>query len=296
MSNALEVRGGMLAQIGHAKAALAEVETIEDALRIAGFAESVRYAARQAEAGIRVQNAAAEVRLRAERRAGELLASMDTAQGARTDLGTSSNDEKKLDAIERAGIKVPTAYRYEQVARVPEPVFEEHLAAKVEAGEEITTSGLLTVARLGYHTSSATDQWETPPELYALLDTEFGFGLDVCALPENAKCERFFGPDDDGLAQEWAGVCWMNPPYGSEIAAWVGKAHAAAAAGATVVCLVPARTDTAWWWDHCRHGQVRFLRGRLKFGGGTMGAPFPSALVIFGLPASVIWWDKWPTG
>lgn len=129
--------------------------------------------------------------------------------------------------------------------------------------------------------SSATDLWATPQDFFDKLDDEFGFTLDVCASPENAKCDRYFTKADDGLTQEWTGVCWMNPPYGREIGHWMRKALESSATGATVVCLVPARTDTAWWHDCAMRGEVRFIRGRLKFGGHTNSAPFPCAVVIF---------------
>lgn len=129
--------------------------------------------------------------------------------------------------------------------------------------------------------SSATDQWETPQAFFDALDAEFHFDVDVCALPDNAKCAAFYTPDLDGLSQEWTGTCWMNPPYGRQIGAWVKKAYESAKNGATVVCLLPARTDTAWWHDYCMRGVVRFVRGRLKFGGAQNSAPFPSAVVIF---------------
>jgi len=133
--------------------------------------------------------------------------------------------------------------------------------------------------------SSATDDWGTPQDLFDRLDNEFGFQLDVCASDENHKCSKYFTPADNGLAQDWSGICWMNPPYGRTIKEWMRKAYWASISGATVVCLVPARTDTAWWHDYAMLGEVRFLRGRVKFttsGGGVQGsAPFPSALVIF---------------
>jgi phage N-6-adenine-methyltransferase len=132
------------------------------------------------------------------------------------------------------------------------------------------------------HFSSATDLWSTPQWLFDLLDAEFGFETDVCALAQNAKCQRYFTPTTDGLAQEWSGTCWMNPPYGRAIERWVRKAHQSSLAGATVVCLLPARTDTNWWHGHVAHAaEVRFLRGRLRFGGAKSGAPFPSAVVVF---------------
>jgi len=130
--------------------------------------------------------------------------------------------------------------------------------------------------------SSKTDLWETPQDFFNRMDAEFGFELDVCARPENAKCDSYFTPEIDGLTQEWLGVCWMNPPYGRDIGKWIKKAYESAQAnGATVVCLVPARTDTKWWHDYCMKAEYRLLRGRLKFGGHTNSAPFPSAVVIF---------------
>ena len=143
--------------------------------------------------------------------------------------------------------------------------------------------------------TSESGDWETPQALFDVLHAEFGFDLDVCATKETAKCSRFFSPKDNGLTQEWRGVCWMNPPYGDEIAEWVGKAHQSAADGATVVCLVPARTDTAWWWNHCRFGEIRFLPGRLRFGESTTGAPFPSAVIVFPCRKPTVlpeaWWE-----
>lgn len=120
--------------------------------------------------------------------------------------------------------------------------------------------------------SSKTDLWGTPQDLFDELDAEFHFDLDVCALPENAKCERYYTPEQDGLVQEWAGTCWCNPPYGRQIGKWVKKASEC---GTTVVMLVPARTDTKWFHDYIYgKAEVRFLRGRLHFvsaGGGCDG-------------------------
>ena len=134
----------------------------------------------------------------------------------------------------------------------------------------------------GLHFSSNTDIWSTPQDFFDKLNEEFGFDLDVCALPENAKCDKFFTPEVDGLAQTWEGVVWMNPPYGREIKKWVKKAYESALSGALVICLVPARTDTEWWHSYVNFAaEVRFVKGRLKFGGSTNSAPFPSAVVIF---------------
>ena len=130
--------------------------------------------------------------------------------------------------------------------------------------------------------SSATDIWETPQNFFDLLDSEFKFDVDVCALPENAKCRNYYTPEMDGLRQKWEGVCWCNPPYGRKIGEWVKKANGSAEAGATVVMLLPARTDTKWFHEYIyRRAEIRFVRGRLKFGGSKNSAPFPSMVVIF---------------
>lgn len=130
--------------------------------------------------------------------------------------------------------------------------------------------------------SSKTAIWETPQDFFDNLNMEFKFKTDVCALPENAKCDTYFTPEQDGLTQEWKGACWMNPPYGREISKWVKKAYESALGGATVVCLLPSRTDTKWWHDYVMQSRdIRFIKGRLKFGGCKNSAPFPSVVVVF---------------
>lgn len=135
--------------------------------------------------------------------------------------------------------------------------------------------------KMGVHFSSATEMWSTPDDFFKKYDSVYGFQTDVCATQENAKCARFFTEQQDGLAQEWSGICWMNPPYGRTIKAWMHKAYKSSLNGATVVCLVPARTDTAWWHEYAIKGDIEFIRGRLKFGGHKNSAPFPSAIVVF---------------
>lgn len=127
--------------------------------------------------------------------------------------------------------------------------------------------------------SSKTDLWETPQDFFDNLNREFGFEVDVCALSSNAKCKKFFSPSDDGLVQEWKGVCWCNPPYGREIGKWVKKAYES---NATTVLLLPARTDTKWFHDYIYgKAEIRFIKGRLKFGDSKNAAPFPSMIVVF---------------
>ena len=131
--------------------------------------------------------------------------------------------------------------------------------------------------------SSKEQTWETPIKFFDKVNEEFKFDIDVCAVPKTAKCSNYYTPEIDALKQEWKGVCWMNPPYGREIGKWIEKAYNESAKGATVVCLIPARTDTKYWHEFIfpYASEIRFIKGRLKFGNSDNSAPFPSALVIF---------------
>lgn len=127
--------------------------------------------------------------------------------------------------------------------------------------------------------SSKSEVWETPQDFFDRLNAAWNFETDLCALPENAKCKKFYTPEQDGLLQEWAGVCWCNPPYGRQVGQWVEKA---AKSKATVVMLLPARTDTKWFHEWVLpFGEIEFIKGRLKFGGAVSPAPFPSMIVVF---------------
>jgi phage N-6-adenine-methyltransferase len=130
--------------------------------------------------------------------------------------------------------------------------------------------------------SSKTDLWATPQSYFDEVNKEFGFDLDVCALPDNAKCKNYFTPEINGLSQEWIGRVWMNPPYGREIGKWVQKAYESSQKGTLVACLLPARTDTLWFHNYIYgKAEIRFIKGRLKFGDAKDSAPFPSMLVIY---------------
>ena len=132
------------------------------------------------------------------------------------------------------------------------------------------------------HFSSKKNDWETPQDFFDKYDKMYGFELDVCASEYNKKCDNYFDIEQDGLEQNWGEkICWMNPPYGREIGKWVKKAFEESKKGATVVCLLPSRTDTRWFHDYCINGDIEFIRGRLKFVGAKNAAPFPSMIVVF---------------
>lgn len=135
----------------------------------------------------------------------------------------------------------------------------------------------------GLYTSARSD-WETPAQLFTELDAEFHFDVDLCADDHNAKVKTALKVHDlwSALAHQWHGTGWLNPPYGRQIGRWVAKAYESAQQGATVVCLLPSRTDTAWWHDYMmKADEIHFIRGRLKFSGAKWNAPFPSAIVVF---------------
>ena len=141
------------------------------------------------------------------------------------------------------------------------------------------------------HFKSGNKEWETPESLFWPLKKEFNIVLDTCATEANTKCNAWIDRKMNALSASWSTMLanigpdkagWMNPPYGREIDKWVRKAHEESLKGATIIALLPARTDTSWFHNyiHNKH-EVRFLKGRIKFVGAKDSAPFPSMIVIF---------------
>lgn len=152
-----------------------------------------------------------------------------------------------------------------------------------------STSNFFTAS--GAALTSNDDTWTTPRSYFAQVSRSYNFTLDAAALTSSTLCDEWYGPDHpdparrDALLCDWhadarGGDIWLNPPYGREMNIWMQKAYLEASKGSTVVCLVPSRTDTAWFHDFCMPHDVTYIRGRLKFGDGKNSAPFPSALVV----------------
>jgi phage N-6-adenine-methyltransferase len=161
--------------------------------------------------------------------------------------------------------------------------------------------------------SSKSAEWETPQDLFDILNLEFDFDIDLAASATNAKVQRFYTKEDDALTKDWHAVAkrgWLNPPYTRGLCAkFIAKAADERAKGFLTVMLLPSRTDTKAFHSHIydykdkrafvhltdvaktlsgtRQGharpgvEIRFLPGRLKFVGAPDAAPFPSMLVIF---------------
>jgi len=141
--------------------------------------------------------------------------------------------------------------------------------------------------KMKVHYSSASNEWGTPQALFEVLDKYYHFTLDPCATKENHKCKKYYTIEDNGLSKDWGEeVVFMNPPYSrGEQSKWIKKAWESSKKGAIVVCLIPSRTETKWFYDYCSHATgIIFLVGRVKFlqnGKPTSSAPFPSCIIIF---------------
>ena len=122
------------------------------------------------------------------------------------------------------------------------------------------------------HFMSLRSDWTTPEDFYIGLNKEFNFNFDPC--PSNSSF--------DGLNIDWEDRNFCNPPYGRQITAWIKKGYEESFKGKLVVFLIPSRTDTRWWHDYImKADEIRFIKGRLKFGGSKNPAPFPSCIVVF---------------
>lgn len=261
---------------------LFEVKTLDELKNIHDIALAAETYAKAHRLGIESENHAREIKFLAARRIGELVPAVESKETGRG---------KKLPKIrEDSNIPTQRLSEFRKLAKIPIKEFKERIEVAKAKEEKITYNKIL---RGDWYQMSEIPEWETPQWLFDLLDKEFHFDIDVCASESNHKCKNYYSKIDDGLKQKWQGTCWMNPPYGRELPQWISKAKSESGSGALMVCLVPARTDTEWWWNNCIEGEIRFIRGRLKFS-DQGGAPMPSAVVILkqkNIP-KVIWWGE----
>ena len=142
--------------------------------------------------------------------------------------------------------------------------------------------------------SSESMEWHTPPEIWQPVLSVLGlerFDLDPCSPTRDGPIPAIirYTKQHNGLDLPWGGVVWCNPPYGRALSAWANKATDEARQGASIILLVPARTDTQWWHTLIRAGgRPEFLQGRIRFlrpdGIPGNASPFPSALVRLSPP------------
>lgn len=258
---------------------------------------------RKARLGLQAQNDAAERKLYAEHRLGELTTEMDKNEGGRPPENPS-HDVRGLEVpptYRDLGLEYMQVSRWQKVSGISEAfvaTYVNRVRANVELLEsglkvgkddptEVTTSGLVRAWQMAVHKSSEEDEWLTPPDIIArTLQVLGAIDLDPCSNTfgdPNVPAAVRFVEGDDGLGRTWLGRVYMNPPYGATIAAWTTKLASEHAAGnvTEAIALVPARTDTEWWVA-MRDTAICFVRGRLKFSGAANSAPFPSAVAYFG--------------
>ena len=280
-----------LAKLSKAEQWLSEARNLSELKEIHDIAVAAEAYAEAHRLGVQAANHALEVRLLAARRIGELVPAVSPKDSGKMAHG------REVSEVRTPDISKQRLSEFRKLASIPLAAFRKKISDAKDRNERISYSKFLSSSKFGtWQTSSETAEWETPQALFDLLNTEFSFGLDVCATAQNTKCKQFYSRKDNGLLQSWHGACWMNPPYGDAIPEWMNKVSVEVGRGALVVCLVPARTDTEWWWDNAIAGEVRFLRGRLRFS-EQGSAPFPSAVVIrssmHDKRPRVVWWNKW---
>jgi phage N-6-adenine-methyltransferase len=257
-----------LARISEATRALSAAKTLDDVLKIRDQAEALRVYMKAASDSLDAANAAAAIKLRAERKAGEMLKGITGGRGG----DRKSTDAVSVDSLSDLGVTDQQSSRWQREAAVAEETFEEYLASCEADRREVTQAGLLNVAK-GCHVTanSGENEWYTPPDIIeAARDVMGGIDLDPasCELAQsNVKAKRFYTVDDDGLSKEWTGRVWLNPPYSKDlIGPFALKVVNESARLQHAVVLVNNATDTAWFHDLASVASaVCFLRGRVRF-------------------------------
>lgn len=261
-----------LAKISEARRALALAQTLEDVLSIRDQAKALEACLKIVGESLEAANDAAEVKLRAERKAGEMLAAMDDAPAGRPPEIGDTMSPICVPTLSDLGIDKKQSSRWQREAAVDDDTFEQYLASCREEQREITQAGLLNIAK-GCHVSanSGENEWYTPPEyIEAAREVMGSIDLDPASCDvaqEKVKAKRFFTVDDDGLSKKWNGNVWLNPPYGKDvIGLFAAKVVDESRRFDQAVVLVNNATDTAWFHQLASVASaVCFIRGRVKF-------------------------------
>lgn len=262
-----------LANISAARRALASAQTLEDVLHIRDQAKAWEACMKIVGESLSAQQDAAEVKLRAERKAGEMLAGMEKNKGGRPAEKTAGTvPEVSALSLAELGVKEDQSRRWQKEAAVDDETFEAYLASCRDEQREITQAGLLNIAK-GCHVSanSGENEWYTPPEIIeAASDVMGSIDLDPASCEtaqSNVKAKRFYTADDDGLSKKWTGNVWLNPPYSKDlIGQFAAKVVAESSRFEQAIVLVNNATDTAWFHELASVASaICFLRGRVKF-------------------------------
>ncbi len=261
-----------IARISEARRALAAASTLEDVMQIRDKAEALRVYVKAAAAGLEAANAAAEIKLRAERKAGEMLAAIEKRDGGDAARARSQAATELPPSLDDLGLTKDQSSRWQREAKVPEEEFEAYIESCCYEGKEVTQAGLLKIAN-GSHVSlnSGENEWYTPPEyIEAAREAMGSIDLDPASCETaqaNVLAKRYFDIEDNGLDKPWTGNVWLNPPYGKEvIGLFTEKVVGEAERFQQAVVLVNNATDTAWFHDLASVASAAcFIRGRIRF-------------------------------
>jgi phage N-6-adenine-methyltransferase len=282
-----------LAKLDKATQMLAEAKSLDEVKEIMDIAEAARTYARAAKLGLDAQNHAAEVKIRAERKAGDLLKQLDRSNGGRPGKTNSSVERvsEYREVLDEQDIPTTTAHRWQQAAQIPEKAFEQHIAQVKDAGLELTTSGLLKSAKVHVAQNTGESEWYTPIEYIACAKAVMGrIDLDPASSEIANKvvgASKIYTAKDDGLSKFWAGKVWMNPPYSAELVRqFISKfvEHVSSGDITEGIVLVNNATETQWFADLVSvSSAVLFPTGRVKFldPKGNPGAPLQGQALTY---------------
>jgi len=265
-----------LASINQAKLALVSAKNLDDVLRIRDQAEALRTYIKAASDSFEAANSAAEIKLRAERRAGEMLAKDEKIKRGRPQ---KKGDTMSPISLESFGVSKKQSSRWQKEAKVDENLFEEYIRECNDEQREITQAGLLKLAE-PCHVShnSVENEWYTPSKYIEAARTAMGsIDLDPasCELAqETVQAGQYFTIDDNGLTKEWRGNVWLNPPYSKEsVGMFATKLVEETANLSQAIVLVNNATDTHWFHQIAKVAAAMcFVRGRINFNDKT-GTP-----------------------
>jgi phage N-6-adenine-methyltransferase len=285
-----------LAQLSQASRMLAEASSLEDIQQIRGIAQMASEYAKAAKLGLEAQNTAAEIKIRAERKAGELLSKLkrDAPQQARI-TSKLGNDSPYRQALRDSDTSYQDANRWQQVALIPEIRFESFIDEAKENGQEITTNKAVQLAKRPHVTNnSGNNEWYTPKKyIQAVYDVLGTIELDPASSQmanEVIKANQIYTIEDDGLAHDWQGTVWLNPPYANNLIGQFTEklcSHYGQGEVEEAIVLVNNATETAWFQEILGHSAaVCFPKSRIKYWGpdGEKNSPLQGqTFLYFGL-------------
>ena len=294
-----------LAKYDAARYALSVAVEVDEVKDIRDKAAAMAAYARQAQDKELLQWAT-EIKVRAERRAGEMMRDMEKNTGNKGQFtGSTIVVPPAPPTLAEMGISKNESSRWQKLAAVSDEKFEEAVSAAKEVAGEVTTAYLLKVEKMGVAAAlgdeeavrahvannSGNNEWYTPAK-YIDLAREVMGGIDCDPATseianQTVKAKTIFTAEDDGLAQTWRGRVWMNPPYAQPLMSDFAEAVSAKFESGEIeqACiLVNNATETQWFQRMVSVANaVCFPKSRIKFldPQGKPGAPLQGQAIIY---------------